>query len=191
MLDIFVFDFVPDDKAERDAIYQKVYYQYRRKYLISKIKPVTDKKSLLSKAKCLKEQLQGRVLRIIYKKPWEHYYHAYLKLVENSNKGSMIGCYATTGYDPAAYNSSENIWYYDYDDIYPLVNMQFEDMTVPIPRAWDKLLHLWYDGKNGDYMTLPSEDHRYHIEFVYLDFGDGTVIVVDPIKGSLGEKIAK
>ena len=187
MLDIFVFDFVPDNKAERDKIYKTIYEKYRPRYVISKRKPITTSKSAKEKCKTFLKQMVGRSLRIIHREPWKYYSEQYTSLVTKSHKGAMIGCYATTGYYEHAFNSSENIWYYDYNDIYPLATLQFEDMELPVPNAWDKLLHLWYDGEIGDYMQFPPEDQRYHIDFVYLDFGDGTILVVDPIKGSLGE----
>ena len=187
MMDIFVFDYVPDDKKEREKIYKTIYGKYRSKYIISKIKPIAINHNPKERIKAILKQFVGRTSRLIHHKPWKYYSEQYISLVEKSSKGAMIGCYATSGYYEHAFNSSENIWYYDYNDIYPLVTLQFEDMNLPVPNAWDKLLHLWYDGKDGDYMQFPPEGQRYHIDFVYLDFGDGTVIVVDPIKGSLGE----
>jgi hypothetical protein len=37
-------------------------------------------------------------------------------------------------------------------------------------------------------MQLPPESERYHIQFIYMDFGDGRKYVIDPIPGSLGAK---
>ena len=45
------------------------------------------------------------------------------------------------------------------DDIENTIDCKFEDYTFKIPRAYDKLLKIWY----GDYMQLPPEEDRiYH-----------------------------
>ena len=56
-------------------------------------------------------------------------------------------------------------------------------MEVPVPAKWDKLLTQDY----GDYMTPPPESDRVHINFLYMDMGDGRKYVLDPVKGSLGD----
>lgn len=54
------------------------------------------------------------------------------------------------------------------DDLFPLVDMEYEDTTMKFPRNLDKMLKLCY----GDYMTPPPEDKRCnHIPYI-LDFGD-------------------
>ncbi|MBR3360301.1 MAG: LicD family protein [Lachnospiraceae bacterium] len=187
MLDIFVFDYVPENAAERTKIYQTIHEKFAKRYLISKIKPITNSHNPKEKCKVFMKQILGRTLRLIHKKPWKFYYDKYNALVEKYNGGTKIGCFATTGFSGSAYNAVENIWYYDYKDFFPTVTLEFEDMQIPAPNAWDKLLHLWYDGQDGDYMQFPPEGQRYHINFIYLDFGDGTSFVIDAVKGSLGE----
>ena len=72
---------------------------------------------------------------------------------------------------------------YDKDDIFPLQYAKFEDMEIPIPKNYDKILRDMY----GDYMQFPPENERYHINFIYADLGNGKKYVVDPMPGSLGE----
>ena len=187
MLDIFVFDYVPENMSERARIYHTIYDKYTRRYLISKIKPITSSKNPKEQFKVVLKQLFGHTMRLFYKRPWKYYYDKYNSLVEKNSSGTEIGCFASAGYTGSAFNSVENIWYYNYKDVFPTVLLEFEDMQVPVPNNWDKLLHLWYDGEDGDYMQFPPEDQRYHINFIYIDFGDGTTFVIDPLKGSLGE----
>lgn len=42
------------------------------------------------------------------------------------------------------------------DDLFPLVDMPFEDITVKVPKNYDKLLRAMY----GDYMQLPPPEKR-------------------------------
>ena len=104
--------------------------------------------------------------------PWLKLTDRYMKLIEDMPKGSRYGLMCTV--DP---------YKYTYEDIFPLKIMQYEDMMVPVPANYRKMLTDMY----GDFLAFPPEEDRYHIQFIYIDFGDGREYVIDPVKGSLGE----
>lgn len=57
-------------------------------------------------------------------------------------------------------------------DIFPLRDMQFEDLVVKMPHNYDKMLRLTY----GDYRKLPKKQDRVNHAAYVLDFGDGSVL---------------
>ena len=58
------------------------------------------------------------------------------------------------------------------DEIYPLAEMPYEDMMIPVPRDWNAMLTRMY-GPN--YMTPLPEGKRSSIIPYKLSFGDGDV----------------
>ena len=57
---------------------------------------------------------------------------------------------------------------YHYDELFPLVELPFENTTFTFPKEQDRYLRTFY---RGDYMQLPPEDKRKN-HFPYeLDFG--------------------
>ena len=48
-------------------------------------------------------------------------------------------------------------------DLFPLVDMEFEDIKVKVPKEYDKILREMY----GDYMQLPPEEKRQN-HYPYL-----------------------
>lgn len=171
MCDIYVFDHVPDDDKIQQRLYKKIFKMATRKYKISKLWYVADGGTLREKVSAWTKRAEGRFLRLIYKKPWRHYALLYEKYAGSVKPGRRIGTYSTS--DP---------YLYLYEEVFPLQYARFEDMEVPIPQCYDKMLTDMY----GDYMTFPPEKDRYHINFIYADLGDGRKYVIDPVPGSLG-----
>ncbi len=58
-------------------------------------------------------------------------------------------------------------WAVTRDDLYPTVDVPFENITVKLPREHDKILTRGY----GDYMQLPPEDKRKTHLPIIIDFG--------------------
>lgn len=58
------------------------------------------------------------------------------------------------------------------EDIFPLKEIQFEDLHVKIANHYDKQLRQYY----GDYMQLPKEEDRVNHGADVIDFGDGSVL---------------
>ena len=55
-----------------------------------------------------------------------------------------------------------------YDDIFPIIKLKFENITICAPHNWDAFLRNEY----GDYMELPPENKRYTHSPKVLDLGD-------------------
>ena len=58
-------------------------------------------------------------------------------------------------------------WGVHKEEVFPLKEIAFEDLTVSIPRQYDAILRRGY----GDYMQLPAEDNRKNHHPSKLDFG--------------------
>lgn len=56
-----------------------------------------------------------------------------------------------------------------HDDVYPLQEMPYEDMMIPVPRDFNKVLTKAY---GPDYMTPLPEGKRSYIIPYKLSFGD-------------------
>jgi len=171
MLDIFIVDRIPDD----DKVWKKTYEEALK--LIEQYKPL--KLKWVAKDHEPKEMLKEVVKDVRYlsqkgksRAPWLRLTDRYMKLIEDMPKGKRYGLMCTV--DP---------YKYTYEDIFPLKMMQYEDMMVPVPANYQKMLTDMY----GDFLAFPPEEDRYHIQFIYIDFGDGREYVIDPVKGSLGE----
>lgn len=172
MCDIFVYDRVPDDEKTRQILYKDIRSIAAQKYKIVKCKPHTDSKSPAKRLKTALKTAYGTYMRRKFKRPWKYLdYYAKRKISEYP-RGERIGCYCNdTGNLP---QPRENY--------FPLQELPFEDMKIPVPRNYDALLTQWY----GEYMTPPPDSDKIHIDFIYVDLGDGRKYVLDPIKGSLG-----
>ena len=58
-------------------------------------------------------------------------------------------------------------WALTKDELFPLIEAPFEDITVMLPHEYDALLRRGY----GDYMQLPPPEQRYNHEAAVIDFG--------------------
>ena len=56
---------------------------------------------------------------------------------------------------------------YHRNDFKDLIQVEFEDILVNVPKNYDGILTTLY----GDYMELPPEDKRYNHMVDYIDFG--------------------
>ena len=54
------------------------------------------------------------------------------------------------------------------EEMFPLVEMPYEDTTIHMVRCYDKMLRNFY----GDYMQLPPEENRKNHYPNFLDFGE-------------------
>ena len=172
ILDIFVFDRIPDDDTEFDKIHKKLFPMLDKTYKLVKLKPVTNKTDVVSKTKTVLKQAYSKMMNAIYKRPWKHINDITEKEVASHPQGKRIATYCTTDF-----------FKYNYDDVFPLTEAEFEGYMVKIPKNWEQMLTDFY----GDYMSLPPESERGHLDLVYCNLGNGTEFVIDPIKGSLGE----
>lgn len=171
MLDIFVVDRIPDDEKVWKETYEtslKLIGQYKQ----LKLKWVGHGSSFKDMIKGIGKNLWYYSRHLFSSEPWKDLVDRYMRLIEEMPKGNRYGLMCTT--DP---------YKYAYNDIFPLKQMKYEEMLVPVPANYHKMLSDMY----GNYMAFPDEKDRYHIQFIYIDFGDGREYVLDSVKGSLGE----
>ena len=165
MCDVFIFDMVKDN-SQWDRLYSKLKF-----YKILKLQPKLKRGNPKEFFTSLVKLLIYRVSRVIYKNPFLTLMTSFEKDISQLAKGDKIATY---------YTSDPNI--YDFEDIFPLKTIQFEDMMVPVPNNYDKLLKDMY----GNYMEYPPENERYHINFIFADLGNGKKYIIDPVSCSLG-----
>ena len=72
-----------------------------------------------------------------------------------------------------------NLW--DYDDLFPLKSLPFEDLELSFGWNLDKSLTRMY----GDYMTLPPVEHRKNHFPFELDFGPYADIPLEEIRAKV------
>ena len=175
MCDIFIYDFIPENKNKHHKIYNRM-IRNARNYKLTKLKTVYLEKTVKGYLKRGIKDLYRWFIHVLYKKPWEHYYYQSRRLIEKYPRSNKVCSYYAI--DPSVY---------DYEDIFPLQKHKFEEMEVWIPKNYDKVLKSFY----GDYMKFPDEDDRLHIDFVYVKTNDDEEYIIDPIPDSLAEAAKK
>ena len=170
MLDIFIVEHIPDSEEEFRKIYnrltkKKAYYKRFKLFHI-------PGNSLSQKIKSALIEIWRKSKSYGGKESWQNLIDECRDIIAKSNAGKRYGLYCT---------NDNNI--YEEEDIFPLIDMPYEDMMVPVPNNYHKMLTDMY----GDYMQFPPENERYHLDFIYCDLGNNNVYVIDPVKGSLGE----
>ena len=178
-IDLYIFEPV----AFNDREYQKIMAQGAKTekiYKGCKLEANYRTAKGFRKAKRFYRYLYGKASRAIWKTPWTRLDHRFTARIAASRKGTQIGCYyAPFGKCYGGFNSYKLLK----EDVFPLGTLPFEDMAIPVPHRPEICLEKDF-GEN--YMVPPPENQRTHIDFVYADLTDGTVLVVDPIPGSLG-----
>ena len=169
MCDIFIFDYAPQDQSKHKKIYDKL-RRSSGQYKFLKLEPANSGKGI-------KEFVRREWRRIEYKKsdrPWLKIYNQFRPEIEKypMERSTVCTYYCA---DPVIYQTA---------DIFPLIEMPYEDMKVFAPRNYDSVLRAYY----GDYMVPPPEVDRYHLSLVYAKLGSGKEYVIDPIPGSIGAR---
>lgn len=176
MIDIFIFDSVPNDNKVYNKAVKKI-HRFLPWYKPLKLKCNINRVHGIKKAKNIVKLLYGTCFRTFVDQPWAQLYKKYLKVIESIKPGSRIAYYISD-YDKLCFEK---------DEMFPLIKTKFEDFEIPIPKNYQDFLTAAY----GDYMQYPPESERFHIHFIYADLGNGTVFNIEPIAGSLGAKKIK
>lgn len=164
--DIFVYDLVPDNIEDFEKIIKKVTI-LRSLYMVYNVN--FYKNSVFKKGKFVQRVIAGAshyLVRIIpgFEKI---VYNTYLKTVSSiQSKGDKVTQYSDS-------MSKESV--ISMDELYPLVQLPFEDIDINVPNQYKKILTRVY----GDYMKLPPLDKRQNHYPFLLDLGDGMIIKGD------------
>lgn len=181
-LDFYIFEQIADDDREYRKILARG-LKTEKNYKGCKLEANYRNAKGFRRAKRFYRYLYGKISRTIWKRPWTRLDRRFTALIEASQKGGQIGCY----YAPFGIYGGFDSYKLQKEDLFPLGKLPFEDMLIPVPNRPDVCLAKDF---GEDYMTPPPENRRTHIDFVYADLADGTVLTVDPIPGSLGAEKA-
>lgn len=164
-IDIFIYDNMDDD----ELIAKKKIKATRRLahivFLCGSPYPIITMKGLIgvcAKVACFFVHYMFRFLHISPAKLYQRF--EAISVSANDKDTKEITTYQSV----AAFRNSITR-----EDIFPLQDIQFEDLTVKIPNHNDKILRQAY---KGDYMTLPKEEDRVNHGAYKIDFGDGSVL---------------
>lgn len=158
-LDIFPFDNVPSDRWRYRLQSTSTWFWGRLLYLQGTPSPYLEIEGPLRSLILVATSAIYRTLRLLRVKPgtlqrrWERAARRY----EKKNTRLMADY---TDRDPMA-------WAVSYADLYPAIDVPFEDITVRLPREYDKILRRGY----GDYMQLPPVEKRKNHQPFLIDLG--------------------
>ena len=158
-IDIFVFDAFKKERLNRMI---KVTDNYKRMILYSSCKyKIIPTDNIIKILSCGIKRMMYHILKLT---GWtsKKIYNSYLKYL-NKNSGINTTCFELVEtYQKITFVSS-------YDEMFPVVYIDFEDMKVPINKNYHEILTRMY----GDYMAMPPMEKRWNAAPVVLDFGDG------------------
>ena len=169
-IDIFPLDYMPDDKKKRRRQLKKTWFLNKLIFLCGTAKPIIPLDGIEKNiAQCICAVAHWG-LKIAHISP-SFLYKLLVKECTryNNQETRYMNAFEVTMSDRA---------YISKDELYPLVEMPFEDLMVKMPNQYDTYLRRLF----GDYMKLPPEDKRInHCPYV-LDFGDGINVVAESEK---------
>ncbi len=158
-IDVFPYDCVPDDPSERKKLYKKTRF-LDRLYIIQNTKypylPGNSLKTILTRVICWTAyyvmKITGPSMEKVIKK------HIDLQTqYEGKTKNRTLYSDATP-----------DMWVINDDEIYPLQDVPFEDITIKIPAKNHEILTRMY----GDYMTPPPVEERTGHFMAEIDLGE-------------------
>ncbi|MCI8824627.1 MAG: LicD family protein [Lachnospiraceae bacterium] len=162
-IDVFPYDYAPDDINQRKKIFKKAWLWVRVCMLCEISNPIIPQnikglKRTIAITGCKAVHLFLKIIRFDKKKA----YHHYLEYATMYNKkGGEIYLSDYEDISPERTTLLET-------DIFPTKTIQFEDYEFPIPNNIDAHLKKVY----GDYMTLPPIEQRHNHVAKVLIFGD-------------------
>lgn len=159
-IDIFPFDNVPDDERLYTSQSRRAWLWGRLMFVRATPSPylaIDGWRRAVVLAASHMAHWTMRALRISprwIQKQWD----GAARLYEHSDT-TLMADYSDR--DPMA-------WAVTYDDMFPAIEVPFEDITVKLPRNYDAILTRGY----GDYMSLPPlESRKNHYPFL-IDLGE-------------------
>jgi len=154
-IDIFPYDNIPKSKGERKKLYKQLHF-WNRLYIIRNTKvPFFAENNLVTKltrtickvAYVVMEICGPSIDRIIAK---------YVSLMTKYKEDTKV----YTVMD----DLTQDWWYLKREEIFPLKEMQFEDIKVKVPNKNHEILTRQY----GDYMTPPPKEQQRGHDVVIL-----------------------
>lgn len=163
-IDLFIYDNMDNDvEAARKNIKKTrhiahVIFLCGSPYPVIKIKGI---KGAMAKTACFMAHYIFKLLHVSMEKQYEKFEQ--ISKSSNHKETAKLTSYQSL----AAFTNSVTR-----EDIFPLKDIEFEDLIVKIPNQYDKMLRQTY----GDYMQLPKEEDRVNHGAYVIDFGDESVL---------------
>ena len=154
-VDIFPFDYVPEDEMERDNLTRRLLSIYRMKLMKSGYKPWMENDSIVWKKRLGYLYYQVKSFFVSQKELAKGYDALAVSLQDSALLVEQYG-----GTAPV---------YYDRETLENLADYEFEGVIFRGPADY----HAYLSASYGDYMQLPPEDKRENRhQIVELDFGE-------------------
>lgn len=159
-LDLFIYDNIPEDEKEAAIIIKKCRF-YKILYIMRNINYFKILKNFP-----FKQRIRLAISGVL---------HIFLKLIPKGDKliYNKYMSYATKYYGKsetytALSDPGSDIMWVKTDEMFPLVDMPFEDITIKMLNKYDDQLkrHM------GEYMTIPPVEKRTNHSPLVLDFGE-------------------
>lgn len=157
-LDIYCFDYIPDDEREMRRVAKSVWLKGKLMILSTISDPVLYYGGFKAKLVRFGCAAMHKVLSWLRIDPWFFCRRIEKQLQAHGQESSRIAYQ----FDPKLYTSVIPV-----DTVIPVKKTQFEDLQVCCPAKMEVYLQQRY----GDYMTLPPEDKRHNHPPYDLDFG--------------------
>lgn len=154
-IDIFPYDYLPDDETKRKKAQRK--QRFWRQFFIARQNRFATGVHTKAKQIVLSTiRLFIHILTVPFKRQWVFNKYDQSLRKYNETNSRTIG---TRGFDFTV----ESI-----DNYFPLKEAKFESLILPIPANSDDVLKRQY----GNYMELPPVEKRVNHAPLYLNFGD-------------------
>lgn len=158
-IDIFLFDYFNPAKLKTMI---KVTDNYKRLILYSTCRfRVITTDPIKKRISCRIKRTIGQLLKLTGYDS-RKIYDRYLKYLKKNSGDTITGFELVETYEKHAFVST-------YDEMFPVVYIDFEDMKVPLNRNYHDIMTKLY----GDYMAIPPVEKRWNGAPAVLDLGDG------------------
>lgn len=159
-IDIFPLDHMPDDKKKRAKQLKRTWFLNKLIFLRGSGEPIIPLTGWKKNAAAIICKVVHLVMKLFHVSP--AFLYRLLEKEEtryNNQDTQYMNTFRVTMSDRS---------YISKEEMYPLIEMPFEDMTVYMPHAYDAYLTRLF----GDYMQMPPKEKRVnHCPYI-LDFGE-------------------
>ncbi|OCN05558.1 hypothetical protein A4S06_08305 [Erysipelotrichaceae bacterium MTC7] len=167
-IDIFPFDYAPNDEKQYKRQVRQTRFLYRLLFLVGHSKPIIPMKGwkkYIAQSVCFITHYILKLFRVSGTKIYDKADKISRKYNDIAHSKRLV-CYQSAIPDKS---------YLLEDEFFPVKQLAFEDTVVSMPNAYDVQLKRMY----GDYMKLPEEKDRINHAPNLIDFGDGDIVIID------------
>lgn len=157
-MDIFPFDYAPEDTAARKKQAKKAWLYSKLSYIYHLKNPHIPMDGAAGKLFALACRILYTLMRLFHVRParFAKKYHK-VCTAHNHTPTNVITDFTYVRPEDATMRVSE---------VFPVLRVPFEDTEICVPTAYDKIMRQYY----GDWMQLPPEDKRKNHPPAVLEF---------------------